>query len=245
MMKYIKKEQEPEKLRSWFNNQYDEEGNRLGCDYYDDVPSDVKRDVKEHLLKEQGFLCCYTGILIDTENSHIEHLKPYSICRNEKNYEDVNYFNLVTAYPGRNYKSQEDENDEDDELNQPSKKNKNSKKCPFGAHAKENWYERDNFVTPLQLDCEDRFKFDDFGKVQATNHQDTAAQITIEKLVLNHQRLIDLRKAAIDEAIFPIDIELDASDIQKIANGLYSQKNEEGKFRQFCLAIEQVARQLI
>ncbi|CDM98101.1 MAG: TIGR02646 family protein [Limnospira sp. PMC 1291.21] len=239
-MKYIKKEQEPEKLRSWFNNQYDQEGNRLGCDYYNDVPSDVKRDLKDHLLGEQGFLCCYTGILIDTDTSHIEHLKPYSICRDEKNYEDVNYLNLVTAYPGRNYKSQ------DDEVNQPSKKSKkNSKKCPFGAHAKDNWYELDNFVTPLESDCEDRFKFDNSGKVEATNHQDTAAQITIEKLVLNHERLIDLRRAAIDEAIFPPDTELDESDIKEIANGLYSQKNAEGKFAQFCFVIEQIAKQLV
>ncbi|MCF3623142.1 TIGR02646 family protein, partial [Planktothrix agardhii 1030] len=63
-MKYIQKEQEPEKLRSWFNNQYDEEGNRLGCDY-SDLPGDIKRDLKDHLLREQGFLCCYTGILIN------------------------------------------------------------------------------------------------------------------------------------------------------------------------------------
>ncbi|MGL4502982.1 MAG: retron system putative HNH endonuclease [Planktothrix sp.] len=245
-MKYIKKEQEPEKLCSWFNNQYDQEGNRLGCDYYNDVPSDVKRHLKDHLLGEQGFLCCYTGILIDTDTSHIEHLKPYSICRDEKNYEDVNYFNLVTAYPGRNYKSEEDEKDEDDELNQPSKKSKkNSQKCPFGAHARDNWYELDNFVIPLQSDCEDRFKFYDSGKVEATNHEDSAAQKTIEKLVLNHPRLIDLRRMAIDEALFPLDIELDASDIQKIANGLYSQKDAEGKFPQFCFVIEQVVKELI
>lgn len=239
-MKYIEKAQEPQTLRSWFDNQYDAEGNRLGCDYYNDLPSDIKRDLKNSLLKEQGFLCCYTGILIDSNTSHLEHLKPYSICRNEKNYEDVNYFNLVTAYPGSNYEFQYDE------VNAGSKKyKKNRKKCPFGAHAKDNWYEPNNFVTPLDSDCEARFKFYGSGRVEATNHQDSAAQKTIEKLVLNHQRLIDLRRIAIDEALFPDDIELDASDIQKIANGLYSQKDAEGKVRQFCFVIEQVAKQLI
>ncbi|BBD56722.1 TIGR02646 family protein [Planktothrix agardhii 1803] len=238
-MKYIQKEQEPEKLRSWFNNQYDEEGNRLGCDY-SDLPGDIKRDLKDHLLREQGFLCCYTGILINANTSHIEHLKPYHICRDEKNYEDVNYFNLVTAYPGRNYKSK------DDEVNQPRKKKKNkSKKCPFGAHAKDEWYEQDDFVTPLEPDCEDRFKFYDDGKVEAQDEQDTATKETIEKLVLDHQRLINLRKAAIKEALFPDDIELDISDIRTIANGLYSQKDQDGKFSQFCFVIEQIAKQLI
>lgn len=239
-MKYIKKEQEPEKLRSWFNNQYDEERNRLGCDYYNDLPGDIKRDLKDHLLREQGFLCCYTGILIDTNTSHIEHLKPYSICRDEKKYEDVNYFNLVTAYPSSNYESQ------DYEVNQLSKKKKNkSQECPFGAHAKRNWYEPHNFVTPLQSDCEDRFKFYDDGKVEAQDEQDTATKETIEKLVLDHQRLIDLRKEAIKEALFPDDIELNELDIRAIAEGLYSQKDQDGKFSQFCFVIEQLAKQLI
>jgi len=239
-MKYIKKEQEPESLRGWFDKQFDEEGNRLGCDYSDDLPGDVKRDLKEHLLREQGFICCYTGILIEATTSHIEHLKPYSICRDEKNYEDVNYWNLVTAYPGSNY------DPPDNEVNRPRKKNnKNSNKCPFGAHAKEDWYEADKFVTPLDQDCEDRFKFYDDGKVEAQDEQDTAAKETIKKLVLDHERLIDLRKAAIEEALFPKDIELDESDIKAIANGLYSQRNQEGKFSAFCFVIEQVARQLI
>ncbi|WP_242541141.1 retron system putative HNH endonuclease [Phormidium pseudopriestleyi] len=235
MMKYIEKAQEPETLRSWFDNQY---GKRLGCDYYDDFHGDIKREVKDSLLREQGFICCYTGILIDANTSHVEHLKPYSIYRDQKNYEDVNYFNLVAAYPGSNYDAQ------NDEVNPVRKKRKkNSHKCPFGAHARDNWYEPHNFVTPLHRDCETRFKFYDSGKVEATNHQDSAAQKTIEKLVLNHQRLIDLRRIAIDEALFPLDIELDASDIQKIANGLYSQKDAEGKFPQFCFVIEQVAKQ--
>lgn len=55
-MKYIQKEQEPEKLRSWFNSQFDEDGTCLGCDYRDNLPGDIKRDLKNHLLKEQGFL---------------------------------------------------------------------------------------------------------------------------------------------------------------------------------------------
>lgn len=239
-MKYITKEQEPESLRGWFENQFDQEGNRLGCDYYNDLPSDIKRDLKDHLLREQGFLCCYTGILIDTDTSHIEHLKPYSKCRDEKNYEDVNYLNLVAAYPGSNY------NPKHDEVNQPSQKNKkDSKKCPFGAHAKDNWYEVGKFVTPLDQDCEDRFKFYDDGKVEAQDEQDTATKETIKKLVLDHQRLIDLRKEAIKEALFPDDIELDISDIRTIANGLYSQRNQDGKFSEFCFVIEQIAKQLI
>ena len=228
-MKYINKEQEPEELRSWLDSQFDEDGNRLGCDYRNDLPTDVRRALLDHLLREQGFLCCYTGISIDKDDSHVEHFKPYSLCRKEGKYEDVSYLNLLAAYPGNDYKNEDSR----------------SKKCPFGAPEKNDWYDPINFVSPLNNDCEARFRFDDYGKVEATNNLDIAAQTTIEKLVLNHGRLKDLRKAAIDEALFPIDIELDESELRAIADGAYSVKSEDGKFPGFCFVIEQVAKQLI
>jgi uncharacterized protein (TIGR02646 family) len=182
------------------------------------------------LLKEQGFLCCYIGILIDADNSHVEHLKPYSLCKQQGQYEDVSYLNLLAAYPGRDYQ------DEDT--------NRQNKKCPFGAHAKDDWYDLLNFVSPLNNDCEQRFKFYQSGKVEATNNQDIAAQTTIEKLVLNHEQLKDLRKAAIDEVLFP-DIELDELELRRIADGAYSVRDEDGKFPNFCFVIEQIAKELI
>jgi uncharacterized protein (TIGR02646 family) len=234
-MKYIQKEKEPEKLRSWFNSQFDEDGNCLGCDYRKNLPGDIKRDLKNHLLKEQGFLCCYTGILIDADHSHVEHLKPYALCRDQKKYEDVSYFNLLAAYPGPDY--------EDTDSNTKGKKK--NKKCLFGAHAKDEWYDVENFVTPLNQNCETRFKFYEDGRIEATDDRDTAAKTTIEKLALNHPQLTDLRKAAIDDVFFSPDIELDESDFIAIADGAYSVKDGEGKYPEFCFVIEQVAKQLI
>jgi uncharacterized protein (TIGR02646 family) len=231
-MKYIKKEQEPEELRFWFDSQFDEDSKRLGCDYRNDLPSDVKRVLHNHLLTEQGFLCCYTGISINVDTSHVEHLKPYSICRQEGKHEDVDYLNLLAAYPGGNYKNADTPN-------------RRSKKCPFGAHAKDDWYDSTNLVSPLDEDCETRFIFYDSGKIEASNAEDTAAQKSIEKLTLNHERLKDLRKEAIDEALFPTDIELDESELRSFANGAYSVKGTDGKLPEFCFVIEQVARQLV
>lgn len=230
-MKYVKKE-EPEELRSWFESQpVNSNGKRINCDYRNGLPGDIRRAVHKHFLAEQGYLCCYLGILIDQDTSHVEHLKPYKQCRNEGKYEDVNYLNLVAAYPGQTYEEEID--------------GQKQKRCPFGAHVKDDWYEPEKFVSPLDETCEARFRFDEFGGISVSNSEDNAAKETINKLVLNHDRLRDLRKEAIDEALFPIDVELDEVELQSIADGNYSIKDENKKLPQFCFVIEQVARQLV
>ena len=228
-MKYIKKE-EPVELRSWFDGQLIN-GERINCDYRNGFPGDVRRAIHKHFLVEQGYLCCYIGIPIDEDSSHVEHLKPYHQCRDEGKYEDVSYLNLIAAYPGPAYQEDID--------------GKKYKQCPFGAHVKDEWYEADKFVSPLDEDCETRFRFDEFGAIAAANSEDDAAKETIARLVLNHERLKELRKEAIDEVLFPPDVELDESEWQIIADGNYSVRDENQKLPQFCFVIEQVARQLV
>jgi uncharacterized protein (TIGR02646 family) len=229
-MKYFKKE-EPKNLRTWFDGQpVDENGNKINCDFRSCLPGDVKREILDFFLQEQGYLCCYTGLIIDNDTSHIEHLKPYTLCKVEGKNEDVYYLNLVAAYPGAFY---------EEEI-----AGAKVKKCPFGAHAKDQWYEVDKFVSPLDEDCESRFVFDQFGGVKAVD-DDNAAQTTIERLVLDHDQLNVLREEAINEVLFPEDFELDETEFQLIAEGNYSVKDENRRLPKFCFVIEQVARQLI
>ena len=75
-MKYISKGSPPRELQEWFDGQPVVDGQRINCGY-NDMPSNVKNAVKERLLDEQGGLCCYTGVQINLQNSHIEHLKPH------------------------------------------------------------------------------------------------------------------------------------------------------------------------
>ncbi|MBK7994613.1 MAG: hypothetical protein IPK14_14885 [Blastocatellia bacterium] len=67
----------------------------LSCSY-DNMERSVKNVVHNSLIKEQGSICCYTGIRISVDSSHIEHLKPQTICVGN---EDVEYNNLLAAYP--------------------------------------------------------------------------------------------------------------------------------------------------
>jgi uncharacterized protein (TIGR02646 family) len=72
-MKYIRKSEEPESSHKW-KALANETGHPLMMTYADNE----KPDVCNELLQEQGYTCCYCGMRIARENSHIEHLKPQS-----------------------------------------------------------------------------------------------------------------------------------------------------------------------
>jgi len=131
-------------------------------------------DLKDALLAEQGFICAYTGIRIDNDSMHIEHLKP----RHHRVYlEDVRYTNLVACFP------KEDEG--------------GSSTVGFGARAKDRWWHATNFVSPLDQHCETRFRYTEGGAVRPNPVGHVPATTTIKKLNLNDKKLKQLRHAAI------------------------------------------------
>lgn len=221
-MKHIVKRSEPPELRRWFNSQpMDEAGERINCSYKH-IPSDVREAVKKRLLKEQGCLCCYTGLSISEKTSHIEHLKPQTRCIQEKSNEDVDYNNLLAAYPGDR-----------------------SSKCRFGAHAKEDWYDSEKLVSPLHRQCETKFIFDQFGEISVSDNNDVAAKETIKRLCLDHGMLNEFREQAIREFLFPDDKPLSKAKLQSIVDRGFCLHDEKGRYPKFCFVIEQVARQLL
>ena len=216
-MKYIRKGLPPEELQEWFDGQPAVDGQRINCGY-NDMPSNVKNAVKERLLDEQGGLCCYTGVQINLKNSHIEHLKPQSLCTD---HEDVAYTNLLAAYPGAS-----------------------EGRYPFGAHAKADWYDEQLLVSPLHQRCESQFRFNQFGGIASRDGKDTAALETIERLHLNHSSLSDMRRDAIDEALFSDESPLRKEQLQRLIERLYS-RDTNGRFPAFCFVIKDVAQDLL
>jgi len=53
-MKYIVKGQEPQTFSQWRGQENDD-----WSPTYDALPGKTKQDLKEALMREQGFLCCY------------------------------------------------------------------------------------------------------------------------------------------------------------------------------------------
>jgi uncharacterized protein (TIGR02646 family) len=152
-MKFISKRESPRELIEWFQGQYID-GQLINC-RFDNLESSTKTLIKQQLLEEQGWLCCYTGLTIENSTSHIEHLLPQSISKNRGTHEDVDYQNMLAAYP------------------------KNGK-CPYGAKARDN---KQLPVHPLQTDCEAKFRFDIEGRISGVD-RDATDTIEILKLCL-------------------------------------------------------------
>jgi uncharacterized protein (TIGR02646 family) len=210
-MKYIKKGASPRQLTEWFNGQPVENGDHINC-RYEQLDPEVKNIVEQQLLQEQGWLCCYTGMSISGDNFHIEHLIPRSISKSRGTHEDVDYQNMLAAYPKGN--------------------------CPFGAKIREN---KPIPITPLQPICEYKFQFDLEGNITGV---DEDATYTINCLRLDHEMLDEMRKAAIDEALFPDNHRLSQAQINVVIHE-YCSRNRSGKYPKFCFVIAQAAQQLL
>lgn len=213
-MKHIRKGAESAALRQWREKQPIVNGHRLNSGYRD-MPSDVKQAVRLNLLQEQGYLCCYTGRAIDEETSHIEHFKPQSLCEGE---EDIDYNNLLAAYTG------------------------GSSSEPYGARAKDNWYDSDLLVSPLREGCESKFKFTQFGMIAPAVPSDQSAIETITRLRLNHKELFASRRRVIETVL--INAKKSQKQLQTISTD-YCKADKNGRFRTYCFVIQQVAQTLL
>jgi len=208
-MKCIQKKNEPDELKEW-RSRY---SNDINFDY-DLMRKDhnVVEAVTRSLLEEQGWLCAYTGLSIDEQKCHLEHIKPQKHCTAG---EKVLYSNIVACYP---------------EPNTPYK-------LPYGAHKKDDWpapNEQHLFVSPLDPSCESRFIFNLRGQIKS-KAGDQAAAMTITKLGLDYSVLEDKRKAAIQGTIGK-ENDLSLKDARRRLRNL---KNQQGKLDEFCFVLVQ------
>src|SRR5437879_5908380 len=102
-MKYIQKHGQPHAYTSWRNQVKGTAKNN-----YTELPTALKQSLLAALLAEQGFICAYTMKRVALNTSHIEHIKPETICRAELAGSDLDYENLVACFPradmGRRYR---------------------------------------------------------------------------------------------------------------------------------------------
>ena len=216
-MKHVVKTGEPQSFKNWKNLV-----RATAEEDYRRLQNPEKGEVKDALLKEQGFICAYTMRRIGTESSHIEHIKPESKCRSDiaegrESVTDLDYSNMLACYPKKSAK----------------------KKYKYGAPLKDDWWEMEgrDFISPLDAICENLFRYDKNGNILAVNGDDKATK-TIEVLALDHDSLRDDRKSAIQEFLYG----------PNGASALSSKKTERaiqeilqlrsGKFTPFCVAIK-------
>lgn len=170
------------------------------------------------LLKEQGYLCAYTMLRLNSvDDCHIEHMEAQSVERNQ----DINYKNMVACFP-------KDGGDVSFGYGAPIRKNK---KIP---------------ILPTSLNCDKHFEFNGKGEITPVSG-DVAAQETIKTLQLNHQSLIELRRAALmASGLAPArgtrtrSKPLSAKEARQLVKKVL-QPDVNGKLAPFCVALSQVA----
>ena len=89
-MKKIIKSIEPNSLTQFRSE------NSKNSALFEELPSEVRNELRNLLLEEQGFICCYCMSRIKFNNSKIEHFKNLSSNRPEQIY----YKNLFTSCKG-------------------------------------------------------------------------------------------------------------------------------------------------
>ena len=109
------------------------------------------------------------------------------------------------------------------------------------GNKKDNWYEANSFVSPLDHDCERCFAFTGDGHIHPAEHRKEAAKETISHLGLDIPKLVALREAAI--APFQ-DESLTSDEAQEFAVK-YLERTPKGTFNEFWTTIKYLfAREL-
>jgi uncharacterized protein (TIGR02646 family) len=163
-MKYIVKGDEPEELQDW-----KAQANEDWQPTYADLRGNEKTAVKNCLMAEQGYICCYCERRLLDSDSHIEHLLPQS----DPAVDPLEYGNMLCSCQDQVKKGEP----------RHCGNLKEDKLLP---------------VTPLVDNCEEQFAFTYDGQIQPVPGNNGAAKKTIAILGLDIPKLNDLRKNAID-----------------------------------------------
>ncbi|MDI9634261.1 TIGR02646 family protein [Geitlerinema splendidum] len=205
-MRYIQKGEEPEKLANWKAL-----ANEDWQPTYEELRGDIKIDLHDTLLKEQGYLCCYCEMRVTRSNSHIEHFKPRT------SYPDLslNYSNLLASC-------------------QREREPKEPQHCGV---KKEDWYDEQLMVSPVIANCGDFFRYTGFGEILPTDDlpKQQAATATIKQLELNLGKLQNMRREAINGILQAVD-GLSQPEIDLFLQEL-AKPDAEGKYTPFYSAI--------
>jgi uncharacterized protein (TIGR02646 family) len=247
-MKQIVKEKSPLEFEEWkTKNQLTESHllkksklNRRKKDYWEKFTKKtvIKNKVKETLLEEQGFICCYCQQRVYFNNKTIiEHF----IARDNDATKMFNYENIFACCDG----GQGERTDKNE--NQENALEFIPKYC---GHEKDN----DTIsINPLDDDCESHFSYtynDDAYRPEITIEGITIeGQQAVEKLNLDIPKLRRLRGDAVVGFLFEIIVDENDNEnyipvpIENIKHLLPNIKQKiDKKFYPFCVVLEQVLK---
>ena len=170
----------------------------------------IKSAVKLSLIQEQGYICCYCERRIGTKDSHIEHFRPQS----DPSVDPLDFSNLLCS----------------------CLKDKVAGDPLHCGHLKNNWFDPKLLISPLDANCETKFRYKSDGSISPANPNDQSAKETIDRLGLNIPKLIAMRKQVIEQ-FTDVENPLQASELQQFVTK-YLHQDSQGKFGQFWTTIK-------
>ena len=217
-MKYIRKNIEPPDFINWKNQQ-----KSLGVNFnYKSFQHPQKKIVKESLLREQGYICCYCCRKINQENSHIEHFLPQS--KTDDNLA-LDYHNMLSSCGPYDIQEQK----EQEKLDQ--------KKQVWPEHCGNVRKNTSLPISPLDMDCETYFAYTQMGEIIPSYREDhlKKAENTISLLSLNNAEL-RLKRLGVLEGILDGIEDLTIEEAQQLLK-YYQNFDKNGHYQSFCVAI--------
>ena len=207
-MKHIIKVNEPQELINW---KLSDKMYLRGKPNWNRLNSTLKDVIKIHISQEQGYICCYCEREIFANDSHIEHFKPKN--KNKFPQEQLNYNNLLCSC---------------------------QLECDQGeprhcGPSKGSWYIEDKLVSPLDSDCEEKFKYTNDGQILPKSENDKDAKTTIKKLQLDIDKLNKLREKAIE----PFIDDLSEEELNMFVKGYLADRSaNNGRYNEFYTTIK-------
>lgn len=203
-MKYIIKNMPPQSLEEYKKTEN-------AC--YDNLPQNVKKDLRDSLITEQGSICCYCGRRIFSDHhSVIEHIWPKGL--REYSHLQLEYSNLLCSCDGG-------------ESERTGKSKVEKRKYPSFCDDKKN--NQILHLTPLDSNCEEQFAYDEEGHIYGLTDE---AREAIEILGLDCSPLVNLRRAAIEPYL---KLELDNGGWRGEVE--YLLQRLDGDYLPFCFAV--------
>ncbi len=187
-MKHIIKQEQPELFSKWKAKSNDD-----WQPTYEILSGDIKKAVKDTLMTEQGYLCCYCEQRLD-DKSHIEHFRPQS----DPTVDPLDFTNMLCSCQNQLQKGE-------------------PRHC---GNLKGGWFDEILLVSPFDPSCATKFRYIADGSISPYDLKDNAAKETIDKLGLNIPKLIAMRNSAIEPFL---EDTLNPDELQEFVDGYLTQ----------------------
>ena len=167
------------------------------------VPAPIKEVVHHSLMSEQGYLCCYCESRISIDDSHVEHFRPRRCKERQLDYENLHCSCQRELDAGE------------------------PRHC---GHRKGSWFDDNLLISPLDEQCDNRFRFTGNGEIFPGCKHDRAASVTIQRLGLDLRKLCAMRAAVVDALC-----DLPSGEVRRLLD-----EGDGRRFIEFHTTIEQV-----